>query len=713
MPTRLGPERSPAARAIHAQRPADYAANACSSWGSTPACPAAATAWSTGRGRAALTAARRRGDRDRPDGARCPSGSSPCSTSCGPWWPSSGPRPWWSSGCSSRSTPRRPCRSARPAGVALVAAAEAGCEVAQYTANEVKQALVGYGAATKEQVQRMVAQVLGLPEPPRPPDVADALALAVCHLTTVPLRGRAVGRRHRRASRVIGSLRGVAGSTGPAPGEVIVDVGGVGYRVSVPDLGCWLHSGRHGQRGVPPRPHPRARGRHRPLRLRARRRAALLRGAARLARGRARRWPWPSWRRCRRRRCPPPCSRTTSTPCARCPGSGEDGGPAADRAEEPARPARPVGERRADGRRRGRLGPRGEVRAALIELGYGARRDPRGARRLRRRRPVEEMLRSALRELAGADEPAGPARGAGRRARTTRGADAAEGRTDARCAPVDPDGGSGRGGRGGRAPARGPWPSSSARRSWSSTCGSCIEAARQAPPAGRPPPLRRPARAGQDVAGRDRGRRDGRRASGSPPGPVLTRAGDLAALLTDLQEGDVLFIDEIHRLHRSVEEMLYPAMEDFKLDILIGKGPTARCIRLDLPRFTLVGATTRTGLVAGPAPRPLRLRRSARPLRRRRPAGHRDALGPHPRRPGRRRGRPADRRAVPGHAADRQPAAAPGAGLRRGAGRRDHHRRRPPSTGSSSSASTSWASTRSTGPSSTCCAAGSPASRSA
>jgi Holliday junction DNA helicase RuvB len=83
-------------------------------------------------------------------------------------------------------------------------------------------------------------------------------------------------------------------------------------------------------------------------------------------------------------------------------------------------------------------------------------------------------------------------------------------------------------------------------------------------------------------------------------GPVLARAGDLAALLTDLQDGDVLFVDEIHRLSRTVEELLYPAMEDGKIDILIGKGPTARSIRLDLPRFTLVGATTRTGLVAGP-----------------------------------------------------------------------------------------------------------------
>jgi len=83
-------------------------------------------------------------------------------------------------------------------------------------------------------------------------------------------------------------------------------------------------------------------------------------------------------------------------------------------------------------------------------------------------------------------------------------------------------------------------------------------------------------------------------------GPALERSGDLAAILTNLDEGDVLFIDEIHRLHRVVEEVLYPAMEDFCLDIVIGKGPSARSIRLDLPRFTLVGATTRMGLVTGP-----------------------------------------------------------------------------------------------------------------
>jgi Holliday junction DNA helicase RuvB len=83
-------------------------------------------------------------------------------------------------------------------------------------------------------------------------------------------------------------------------------------------------------------------------------------------------------------------------------------------------------------------------------------------------------------------------------------------------------------------------------------------------------------------------------------GPALERAGDLAAILTKLNDGDVLFIDEIHRLSRVVEEILYPAMEDFQLDIVVGKGPAASSIRLSLPPFTLVGATTRTGMITGP-----------------------------------------------------------------------------------------------------------------
>ena len=83
-------------------------------------------------------------------------------------------------------------------------------------------------------------------------------------------------------------------------------------------------------------------------------------------------------------------------------------------------------------------------------------------------------------------------------------------------------------------------------------------------------------------------------------GPILTKAGDLAAVLTNLQAGDVLFVDEIHRLNPAVEEILYPAMEDYKLDLMIGEGPAARTVRIDLPKFTLVGATTRLGLISNP-----------------------------------------------------------------------------------------------------------------
>src|SRR5512136_1838226 len=86
----------------------------------------------------------------------------------------------------------------------------------------------------------------------------------------------------------------------------------------------------------------------------------------------------------------------------------------------------------------------------------------------------------------------------------------------------------------------------------------------------------------------------------STSGPTVEKAGDLAGLLTNLEEGDVLFIDEIHRLQKTIEEYLYPAMEDFKLDIIIDQGPNARSVRLNLPRFTLIGATTRSGLLTAP-----------------------------------------------------------------------------------------------------------------
>ena len=156
-------------------------------------------------------------------------------------------------------------------------------------------------------------------------------------------------------------------------------------------------------------------------------------------------------------------------------------------------------------------------------------------------------------------------------------------------------------------------------------------------------------------------------------GPALERAGDLAAMLSNLVEGDVLFIDEIHRIARPAEEMLYLAMEDFRVDVIVGKGPGATSIPLEIAPFTLVGATTRSGALTGPLRdrfgftahmdfyEPAELERVLA-----RSAG---ILGIELRRRRRRRDRPP----LPRHAADRQPAAAPGARLRRGACRRCHH----------------------------------------
>ena len=180
-------------------------------------------------------------------------------------------------------------------------------------------------------------------------------------------------------------------------------------------------------------------------------------------------------------------------------------------------------------------------------------------------------------------------------------------------------------------------------------------------------------------------------------GPVLTRAGDLAALLTDLQDGDVLFIDEIHRLHRSVEEMLYSAMEDGRLDILIGKGPTARSIRLELPKLHAGGChhADRPGL--GAAAGPLRLRGPARPLRPGRPACHRGALGPDPEGAASTRRAPSGSRSGPGARRAWPTGCCAGCGTSPRCGARASSTAPPPARGSSSSGSTSWGSTRSTG----------------
>ena len=152
-------------------------------------------------------------------------------------------------------------------------------------------------------------------------------------------------------------------------------------------------------------------------------------------------------------------------------------------------------------------------------------------------------------------------------------------------------------------------------------------------------------------------------------GPVIAKAGDLAALLTNLEDRDVLFIDEIHRLNPAVEEILYPAMEDYQLDLIIGEGPAARSVKIDLAKFTLVGATTRTGLLTTPLRDrfgiPVRLNfYTHAELHHHRHARRRRAQGRHePRR--RRR----DRAPLARHAAHRRPPAAPRARLRRRAGR--------------------------------------------
>ncbi len=156
-------------------------------------------------------------------------------------------------------------------------------------------------------------------------------------------------------------------------------------------------------------------------------------------------------------------------------------------------------------------------------------------------------------------------------------------------------------------------------------------------------------------------------------GPVVERPGDLAALLTNLEEGDILFIDEIHRLNHIVEEVLYPAMEDYQIDIMIGQGPAARSMKLPLKPFTLIGATTRSGLADLAIARSFRPEFSAGFLS----TGSADA---NPQTLGRdfgcrcgRRRHCRDRRRSRGHAADRESAAAPGARLRSGQGGRHDH----------------------------------------
>jgi Holliday junction DNA helicase RuvB len=145
-------------------------------------------------------------------------------------------------------------------------------------------------------------------------------------------------------------------------------------------------------------------------------------------------------------------------------------------------------------------------------------------------------------------------------------------------------------------------------------------------------------------------------------GPVIERPYDLTGILTNLKRGDVLFIDEIHRLQHVVEEYLYPAMEEFSVDIILDKGPSARSVKLNLEHFTLVAATTRAGLLTSPLRSRFGVAQGARE--------HRRQVGRHPGRSDRRGGRARDRPPRAGDAEDRQQAAAPRARFRRGDGRR-------------------------------------------
>jgi Holliday junction DNA helicase RuvB len=198
--------------------------------------------------------------------------------------------------------------------------------------------------------------------------------------------------------------------------------------------------------------------------------------------------------------------------------------------------------------------------------------------------------------------------------------------------------------------------------------GIYLESARNRRRGARPRADLRPARPGQDHPGQC-----DRRRNGHPAAPDLRpgarAAGDLAAMLTNLEPGDVLFVDEIHRLSPVVEEVLYPAMEDYRIDIIIGEGPAARSIQLDLPRFTLVGATTRAGLLTSPLRDRFGIVERLEFYDVDDLAKHRRAFGRHSRHRRRcaRRGR--DRAPLARHAADRQSSAAPRAGLCRGARR--------------------------------------------
>ncbi len=429
----------------------------------------------------------------------------------------------------------------------------------------MKDAVAGWGAADKAQVQKMVQARLGLTTLPKPADAADAAALALCHLAMSPLAANC------GAQRMIGSLRGSVLERN-VDGTVLLEVGGVGYLVTVstrvlaelePGTPVFLYVHHHIREdaqtlfgftsrddrqtfqvliethGIGPALAMAILATHPP--------AALF----------------------------DVVSNNDVAALTLVPGVGKK---TAERLiVEFARPALCAGARRrrapAD---RPRSSPTCEMRSA--GLGYGTDEIRDVLRELRSDADSATLLRDALQVVWGRvvrDEFLDPGIGG-----TDDDVIASEVELEAGLRPRALDEFVG-------------------QRELKEHLRIVLEAAREREQpvdhllfAG-PPGLGKTTLAG--IVATEMGVH-----LHVTSGPALERAGDLAAILTKLDDGDVLFIDEIHRLSRAVEEILYPAMEDFQLDIVVGKGPAASSIRLTMPPFTLVGATTRTGLITGP-----------------------------------------------------------------------------------------------------------------
>ena len=532
-------------------------------------------------------------------------------------------------------------------GLALAEAAAAGCEVVQYTPNQVKEAVAGWGGG------RQGAGAEDGAGPPRPRRAAPAgRRRRRRRPRPVPPGRRPVPGAASAAVRpMIGSLRGTVLERG-ADAEVLAR----GARRRLPGHRHAPHAGRARRRRRGASSTSTTTSARTPRRCTASRarRAGVLRGAARRPRRRSGAGPGHP-RHPRPGRAAPAWSPTaTSAALSLVPGVGqEDGRAPAARAEEPPRRARAstvvvpaARQRRRPTARSGRCA-RGARRPRLRRRG-----DPRGAARAARRRRRRRRCCATPSKVLGAgvrDEFLDPAAG------------------DRRAEPSRP----------GCGPAAST--SSSARRELKEHLA--VDARGGPRAAARPPTTccspARPGLGKTTLAGIVAAEMGVQLHVTS--GPALERAGDLAAILTKLDEGDVLFIDEIHRLSRAVEEILYPAMEDFQLDIVVGKGPAASSIRLTLPALHARRRHDPHGPDHRSAAGPLRARRPARLLRRRascRPSSIRAAgiLGVQIDD----EGAAGDRPAEPGHAPHRQPPAAPRARLRRGARRRCHRRRHRP-----------------------------------